>query len=252
MASEFDASRFSVAFPLPYLLERGAYNVVRLPVVVLDDGTFERDFTVTTVLIDPGGAETVIDTNTVAAVDTMAIPWTPPASLAFGGGYVVEWRFVDDGNDTYFTFRNEAFVVRRQLICPISSANLYANVTSLNPANTKPIHSHANLDGFVTAAWDRIQRRLIEQGNRPNLIMSPSALHEVALYLSLALVFEDFSTRLNPAFMEQARMYREQYETAWGRLSFVYADGDGTTGTQSRRRSASSALFLGTTRGPRA
>jgi hypothetical protein len=94
-----------------------------------------------------------------------------------------------------------------------------------------------------------IQLRLITNGNRPNLILSPSALREAYITLALALIFGDFETRLSETYAERASEYRRQYERAWGELRFTYAATDEAEGGSSlRRRSASPTVWL-TSRG---
>jgi hypothetical protein len=251
MASDRVSTQVSVRFALPYIVERGATTRLVLAGAMLDNG--QSPFTSCKVSVyDPSGNAIVSEasaTFTQGVTFSAGYDWTPAATLALGGGYTVEWKAIVTGGE-YATYRNDAMVVRRSMGCPIASADLYSVMSSLNPSGPKPIHGLSTLDVYVSEAWTRIQRRLIEQGNRPNLILSPSALHDAAVLLSLALVFEDFSTRLNAAYMEQARMYREQYETAWNRLSFSYADLDGTTASPNRRRGATSAVFLGTSRWP--
>lgn len=245
-------ARVAHRFPLPYIVQREAESVVDCPFDVLDDSVTQSAIPYAANIYDPAGNLLLgpLTPNYESPANTGAryVTFTPSASWQLGAGYRVDWTLKYGNNVTYGTVSNEMIVARRVLSCPVSSADLYAVVSSLNPSTAKPIHGMSSLDGYVVQAWTRIQRRLIENGNRPNLILSPSALHDVTVLLSLALVFEDFATRLNAAYMEQARMYREQYEQAWSRLSFQYAADDGTTGTSNRRKSASSSIFLGTAR----
>lgn len=248
MASESDIALCQARFPLPFMIESGARNTIAVQIVATNGGDISGTYTRTVSLIKPDGTEIQLSTGSVGSVTTShVITYTDDGTLPMGMGYVIAFEFFVNGVSRY-RFRNDAAIVRRNIACPIASSDLYSVVSSLNPSASKPIHGMANLDPYIGEAWTRIQRRLIENGNRPNLILSPSALHDVTVLLSLALVFEDFATRLNAAYMEQARMYREQYEQAWARLSFQYAADDGTTGASNRRKSGSSAVFLGTAR----
>jgi len=68
-------------------------------------------------------------------------------------------------------------------------------------------------------------------------VLSPTALRGAHLELTLAIVFEDLSTRLNEAYEARAQQYRRQYEQTWRRLTFRYdADEDGTPDDTRRRR----------------
>lgn len=255
MPSQSSAITTAARFPLPYMVERGTYASLTLDLkqVVAGAATSTASPTVPTGSIfkvyDPAG--NVVLSETVSSPETATHTFEVLAAWAFGAGYVVEWSYstnIGGGRSEGMAFRNELIVCRRVLYCPISDNDVYAVCTALNPNAAKPIHSLTSLNVYVNQAWTRVERRLIENGNRPNLIMSPSALHDVTVLLSLALAFEDFTTRLNPAYMEQSRMYREQYEQAWSRLSFQYAADDGTTAAPNRRKSATSSVFLGTTR----
>lgn len=249
MATSRIPSQVSVRFALPYIVERGATGALTLAGAMLDNAS--SPFTSATVSVfDPSGNAIVSSasaTFTQGASFTVSYDWTPAATLALGDGYVVEWKLIV-GAGQFATYRNDCIVALRSLACPIASADLYAVASSLDPSTNRPVHAMSTLDAYVLEAWQRIQRRLIENGNRPNLVVSPSSFHDAAVLLSLALVYEDFMGRMNPAFTEQARMYREQYEQAWARISFRYAPGDGSTIDAGRRKSASSSVFLGTAR----
>ena len=255
MPNQQNATVTAARFPLPYMFERGTYTSVALdvkgviPGVATSTSGGSLPSTATFRVLDPAG--NVLLSETPSSYDTATHVFTVPGSWALGSGYVVEWvapSNLGGGRTETYTYRNEAIICRHVLYCPISDNDVYAVCSSLDPNAAKPIHGLTSLNRYVNQAWTRIERRLIENGNRPNLILSPSALHDVTVLLSLALVFEDFATRLNAAYMEQARMYREQYEQAWSRLSFQYAADDGTTGASNRRKSGSSAVFLGTAR----
>ena len=251
MGSASQALGMAVPFELPFMLERGASNTITFPITILNGEDIDRSFEATIKVISPSGSETtLVSGQVVDPLGPVSVVWEIGANTTLGDGYVVTLTMVEQlSSQTWYQFRNDAMIVRTVLACPVSSANLYRVVTSLNPSASKPIHNMTTLDTYVVEAWTRIQRRLIERGNRPNLVMSPSAFHDVAVLLSLALVFEDFATRLNAAYMDQARMYREQYETAWSRLTFVYDTTDGGIGGGLTRRSSSPSLFLGTSRG---
>ena len=69
--------------------------------------------------------------------------------------------------------------------------------------------------------------------------MSPASLRTAHLYLSLCLIFDDFSTRLNDAYREHAEFYRHEYKEAWGDLDFLYdADDSGAADSVTSRRAA--------------
>jgi hypothetical protein len=125
-------------------------------------------------------------------------------------------------------------------------------VSSLDPAGTTPITAQSDYQSFRDEAWIEIQQRMIQAGNRPALVMSPTALRgvhmeltlamifedlSVHMELTLAMIFEDLSTRLNEAYEARAQQYRRQYAERWRNLTWRYdADETGTADNSDRRR----------------
>jgi hypothetical protein len=65
------------------------------------------------------------------------------------------------------------------------------------------------------------------------------------MLLTLALIFEDFQTRLNEQFSAQADSYRGQFRAAWDELRFEYDMADTGRSDGRRKRSASPTVWLG-------
>ena len=173
------------------------------------------------------------------------------AAFEPGEGWRIQWR-LSSATFTDRVFDTEAMIVRRALFPVVTELDLYQVSSALDPSGPACIHSETNFAEKLDESWIQIQSRLLAAGNRPNLILSPSALRDCHLYLCLALIYEDFSTRLNPAFAELGMMYRQTYESAWGRLRFRYdtsAD-EGSAANQSRRGPAVSTLWLSSRGGP--
>lgn len=201
------------------------------------------------------GTFTLFDDSNVAQITAAAVPVGGAATVSLssaqlaafspGEGWRVQWRLTS-GSFIDRIFDNEAMIVRRSLFPVITEADLYQVSSALDPSGPACIHSEPDFADKLDESWIQIQSRLLSAGNRPNLILSPSALRDCHLYLCLALIYEDFSTRLNPAFSELGMMYRQTYESAWGRLRFRYdtsAD-EGSPANQSRRGPAVSTLWL--------
>lgn len=163
----------------------------------------------------------------------------------YGDGWTVEYS-VTLADGTQYIWRNEAALVRRKLYPVVTDQDLYRRASSLNPAGSNPITTVSNYQAYITEAWVTIQLRLWSMGNRPNLIMSPAALRDCHLFLSLAVIFRDLSTRLNEAYIEHADKYMEMYEDAFGSLKFRYDDGseDGTSTEDGSRRGAIPSIWL--------
>lgn len=149
------------------------------------------------------------------------------------------WRIsyvVTVGGDVY-EFANEAMLIRAALQPVLTDKDLYKRVSSLDPSGSTPITAQANYQDARDEAWIEIQQRMIQKGERPSLVMSPTALRGVHMELTLALIFEDLSTRINDAYEARAQSYRRQYAELWRNLTWRYdADESGTADDTSRRR----------------
>lgn len=202
------------------------------------------------VAITPSSATvSVYDAAGTTIVDAQAATCTPgsgqavytitaatTASLSLEEGWRVEWTPVVSGI-TYATVVLEAALVRHRIYPTATDQDLYQRVSGLNPASRSPLSGQINdFSSYLDAAWAEIGDRLIAKGDRPWLVMSPQALRRPHILLTLALIFEDFRTRLNPAYEAAAMDYRGQFLDAWNALRFDYdrdqdglGDGEGAT-----------------------
>lgn len=242
---------YAARFDLPELLERGRDNVVRCPVyrsgaivppsqqagATRSVAVYNADNTLVA-----GGGNLPVDGNGVTYGTISA------ASLAgqtYGDGWRIVWSLtMPDG--TMRTFDNETMLVRRALFPVVTEADLYRIASSLDPAGSACIHSESSFAAKLDEAWIQIQGRLLAKGNRPNLIVSPTALRDPHLYLTLALIFEDFSTRLNPAYTAIGMQYRGHYNDAFAQVRFLESneDDDGTANSPARKGASVSTLWL--------
>lgn len=237
-------TEYSARFVLPDLIERGRTNTLRCPV-----------YRSGVVAACTSGTITVLDASNTAQVDEAAVTvtegiatysYTPASTLPYGEGWEVRWTLTVDGDVLAVT--NEAALVRARLRNPVTDQDLFQKVSGLDPSSPKPIHSQTDFQQKHELAWQRIQRRLIEKGNRPNLISSPSAFFDATLALTLALIFEDFTTRLNPAYADLAKGYRQQYEDAWRGLRVLYATSDDARADATKRQAPTPHLFAASRR----
>lgn len=225
----------------PDLLERGRANALSCPMYASG------------ALVAPDSATITIREGSTVRVDAAAAPisgsiatytYTPAASLTLGEGWVVQWNLTYGSEELEIV--NEAALVRRRLHPVVTDADLFRRVPALDPAGGAPITSSTDFQDFLDEAWAEVQQRLIDQGNRPNLIMSASATRRVHLYLTLALIFEDLATRLREDYAEQGERYRALYTDAWRDLRFIYdEDDDGVAEEPTRRRAARPVVWLG-------
>lgn len=163
---------------------------------------------------------------------------TLPSTLTLAMGWRVEWNLVvstAERPDGVIRARNSAALVRWAWHPMISDVDVFRRVPALDPSSSTVITSATDYQGFIDEAATSLQRRLIASGNRPNLIMEPSALREPLLYLTLALIFEDLATRLSQAYEVRAQEFRAAYESAWQSLTFEYdTDDDGVADANTR------------------
>lgn len=228
----FHAARFA----LPDLIVKGRDSHAVLEVYF--NGARQNMSSASATIYRPDG--TVFSTPTVVLSDgnklgTVTVTGASTSSETLGDGWRISYIVTVDGD--VFEFSNEAMLVRAALYPVLTDPDLYKRVSSLDPAGTTPITSLTTFQTFRDEAWIEISQRLIQEGNRPALILSPTALRGPHLELTLAMVFEDLSTRLNEAYEARAQQYRRQYEHTWRRLTFRYdSDEDGHADDVRRRR----------------
>ena len=230
-------------FRLPEFIERGRNQVIQCPVYLDDALAAPSSGTVS--VYDPVGtaavdAQTVTISNSIAqyTVTTTHIA----ATVELKEGWRVEWSLTMPDSVVH-VFRNAAAVVRRRLYPVITDGDLtdlHSNLDDL--LDSDRTHWGPVLD----AACVRIQRRLIQAGNRPYLVMDPWALADVHRYLTLHIVFEDLaaSTGVDGRYAELSDRYEDRYERSWSALSFAYdADKDGQADSTQDRRAGSPTLW---------
>lgn len=228
--------------PLPDLIERGTATTLRCPVYL--DGELAVPSSAHVQVLDRGGQ--VVAGGAASVVDGVAeytVPGPTLASHELAEGWQVVWTLTVDGE--VHRVRNEAALVRYRLHPVISDADLYERVPALSPHAPRPITDRTTYQTERDAAWVQIQRRLISQGRRPWLVLSPGALAEAHLTLTLALILEGLSVRTAEAISDRAAEYRRQYQDAWRQLSFVYDEpGGGLASAQNARRTPRAPIFL--------
>lgn len=234
---------YTPRFPGPRFLVRNRAEVVEL--TVYRDGDKVHITGVTVSVFDETGAA-VVDAAS-APVSGNTASYTIPAATTNGRtlaqGWRIEWVATISGEVYYF--RNDAALVRRQLYPVVTDLDLFRRASSLNPASSTVITSLSNYQDYLDEAWVEITNRLINTGRRPNLIISPYSLRDVHLYLTLALIFEDLSTRLNEAYELRAQDYRAQYERCWGEVrALIDSDDSGEADDPHHRTAANPTVWL--------
>lgn len=211
------------------------------------DGALAAPTSGTVTVHDAAGSALVGPVAVTVTASVATYSWTPASTVSLSEGCQVLWALAMPDGLTH-TVREEAAIVRRRLYCPVTDADLFGVMSSLDSGNGsgKAITRLDTMQAKIDEAWIQIQLRLLAKGNRPNLIVSASALREVTMNLSLALIFGDLSTRLNESYADTARDYRAMYESAWGSVRLLYSEGDAETVDTSVRRSVARSVWLGT------
>jgi len=230
----------------PDLLVREAPNVLTCP--VYQSGALVAPTSGTVTVYRPDGtaiidAQSVTITGSIATYTISAA--TLPSTESLGLLWMVVWALNFASAPTVETYRNDAALIRYALYPTLTDADLYRVVSSLDPSGSTPITTETTWQDKRDLAWGEMIGTIIESGERPDLITTPSALHRAQRELTLALIFDDLSSRLNPAYATMADKYRRQYKDALKSLSYgVDSDNDGRQDSTSRR-SLSGTLWLG-------
>jgi len=244
MASGATTSALTARFLGPDMLERARANSLSCP-LWQDGANVAPTEAGSTLTVWDGSGTKILDAVAVTlnASNVATYSYTPAASIAYSEGWRFEWSLIV--STVTHVFKNDGALVRTVIYCPITDADLFRRVSALDPSGQNPISSLDDYQDFIDEAHTTIQLRLIANGNRPNLIASPSSLRESYLTLTIALIFEDFQSRLNETYAERADAYRRQYERAWAGLRFTYApDDEDTSAASLRRKSASPSIWL--------
>jgi hypothetical protein len=238
------ATLYTVRWQLPTSIVRGQDTTITAP--LYRDGALVAPTAGTVTVYDRAGAAVASPSvSIVSSVATATVTGATTATLEPEDGWRVEWSLTVTGEPDDVLARNDAGLNRRDLYPVVTDADLFRRASSLDPSGGNPLTARADFQDYIDEAWISLMLRVIEAGNRPNLIMTPSSLREAHLALTLALIFEDFATRLNEAFSERADGYRRQYESAYRRLNFRYDTHDtGEQDTEEGRRSATPTLWL--------
>jgi hypothetical protein len=235
--------RPSVRFPLPDLLVQGQDNTITAP-VYLNAAIVAP--TAATVSIFNGSNVAVVSGAVAAIVDNVATYQLTAAATTDqtrSEGWRVEWSLSVSGTvspDGLIIASNDAALVLRGVHPVVTAADIWRRLRAMNPAHRARLQSE-DLQDEISESWTEIQQGLIDQGNRPNLIMSPSSLRRCHLALAIAYVFEN----MGKPYAEEAAHWRDRYREAWRDLSFLYDSADsGEIDDPNRRRPGMTTLWL--------
>lgn len=219
--------RVAPRFLLPFHLVRAQDNALLCP-LYLDDALVAPSSGTCTVY---DASNQVVSTGSVsitASVATYTVDAADvPSTRNYQTGWRVEFELAVDGVTNLY--RNRAHLVRSELHPVITDQDLYDIRSALDPARQAScIHSRQGFQDKRDAAWVRLMGMLARNGSLPHLIVDPLELREAHLMLTLALIYDDFSTTLNEAYAAEAERFHDRFRAEFGDLKLEYdLDGDG-------------------------
>jgi hypothetical protein len=243
-----------MALPSPYTARfEGVEEVVwtlttTLECPVYEDGNLVAP-TAGTITIYNAAREKVVDGVAVTIAGSVATYIVASATVADEtpeAGWQVVWSLTLSG-DTH-EFDNEAALVRRKLYPVLTDQDLFRRVPALDPSADDTFWDSdiTNLESWRDEAWTEINDRLVEEGVRPALTLSPTAFRRVHRALTLALIFEYLATTLSQEHAQTGERYRDEFKSAWGDLRFVVdEDEDGDPDSTEREPAIQTVWLMG-------
>lgn len=231
----------SARWDLPYeLIERGTASTIRLrlyrdaaPVVP----------SVVTVSVYDGSNTAIVDEETATisgGVSSYLVAGALTSPLSLGLDYRVVWTA--DGR----TYDIPCALCRRIVYTTVTDVDIRRRWAYLDPTTVGTITRQTSWQRLIDDAWLTIEHRLIEQGRRPWLILTPSSLREPHLLLAAARIHDELAVRGNANMQDRADQLMRQYEAAWSRVVMDYdADDDGKVDDPNARTAAQSSIWLG-------
>lgn len=166
-----------------------------------------------------------------------------PDTLSFSDRWRVVWVLVVAG-ETH-TIPQQAHLCRSRLYPVISDLDIYERHPDLAyqlPPNV------TTWQAWIDGAFITIEQRLLADSKRPYMILSPHAVAEPHLLLTLSRICRSLATQA-PAgqgrFATDAVDYLKQYDDAWGGLRFDYDfDQDGLLADDEENVGAEPVVYL--------
>jgi hypothetical protein len=210
----------SVRNALPVFLTRGRDNAIA---VTLADSAGDAP-TITAGTID------VWDSSGVKVVDgaVLGSPYNAytvlaavlPTTVSLSDDWQVGWNLTIGG--VVYTFIQPAHVVRWTLSNPVTEADL----TKRHPELSDLIASGDDISDLLTEAWEWVQRRLLQRGRMPWLILDSYALFDVVRAKAWSDCFRSGHASVGGSgkYLEFATYYEDEAERLFGQINFKYDD----------------------------
>lgn len=222
-------TRYSFRFPEgPAEVEKGADTTIS---VLVEYGGSDATISGATLTAYDSEGATVLSA-VVATVSGGEVSYTIPpattASLTLGSGWRFIWSVTISG--VVYTARNSGALVKYPYQPVIGQSDLERLSRDFADADLLPA-GLTSYQQYIDEAASQIRTRLLQQDRRPWLIVDPWALRSAHLYLTAALITEDFITLLEGSKWESvAERFRARYDQEWDRITFGYdtdQDGEG-------------------------
>lgn len=208
-------AELAISIPADHVLERGRDSVLSAPVYQAGELVAPSSGTCT-VYDRSGGVVSTGDVVLDGEVATYEVAGEDLPDLALD--WWAEWELAVGARTVRAT---NGVIVARQVLRPcLASAELHRAYPSLRSRGLVD-----DLTPYIQEAHLEIEARLIGQGRRAELVVSPSGLRLPLKHLSMALVYDDLAGSLTEAYASEAARHRELYEAAWAQLALRY-DGD--------------------------
>lgn len=226
----------------PYLIERGRSQVIQLPLYSGAALAVPTASGSTCAIRDAAGAVVATGAITVSSsIATYSISGTATEGQTLGERWKVAWSLVMPDGVTH-AYEQPAALCRVVPSPAACEADLYQRAPALDPLGPAPVSATGSWQPQLDEAWAQIGQRLTAAGRRPWLVVGSVDLRQPHIVLALALCYEALASRLNPSFLELAKVYRSEYNAAWSALSLSYDSSD--DGVIDLGRASSGTLML--------
>lgn len=241
-------TQYRPRFVGPYWLVRARATTIELQVYDDETGLVVTPTSATCTILDDSAVVQQTGAATVAGslLTFVVLAATVPATLALEDSWQARWAVVIAG--VTYTFINTAAVARWEPVAPCTVADLEDLHSDIRHFRTPERTWQQVAASALRTAWHDILRRLIRDGRRPDLVVSPHLLFDVHRARALQRLFADAATTLGEGrYSEQAKTYAAEFEQHYAGLRFDYDfDEDGVADDTEQLEAGESVIFAGT------
>jgi hypothetical protein len=193
-----------------------------------------------TVLLDEVAATTIGGPTDSATLDILAALTT---DLSFSDTILELWTFTGGAPPFQVTARRSGHLVRSILYPLIHDSDLLARHQRLNDIRPPTLNT---FEPYRDTAWEVLNRDLIKQGRRPELILDSYAIIDMHIFKSLELIFRDAITFVGDGrYNDLAVMYAEKYTDEWQTVVFRYDRNENDAISDSELEAVTPSTWLG-------